>query len=304
LGVDDPEDAAIAIPLVVVVPPSTPRLPVTMGETPKPPAQPEAVEPANSLAPVATAKARPAPEVVPSAPAPAPATLQSSTSLDEDLPVRPRRRVGAYVAVGTAVAAAAVGFALRSSPAKRPRTPHPAATQVAAVLPAPTAPATAASAEIPTAPGATGAASADVPKGAEAADAAAVGADGPKVAEAADAGVVAPSEGPKDTSAAPSAITATADAGATDTEAGMVTVTFNVWPTGARIAFKGREIGRSPFKMQIRRGDTRAVEVVFPGFKPRKVVVDGSQPEISFGLRPEEPAAPAAPAAPPASAEP
>jgi hypothetical protein len=53
--------------------------------------------------------------------------------------------------------------------------------------------------------------------------------------------------------------------------------------------------------MQIKRGDTRAVEVVFPGFKPRRVVVDGSQPQISFGLRPEEPATPAPP---PASAEP
>jgi hypothetical protein len=269
-SVDVPEEVAVAVPTVVVAPPSTPRLP-------------EAVEPANSLAPVATAKARPAPEVMPSAPAPA--TLDSSTSSDEDLPFRPRRRVGVYVAVGSAVAAAGVWFALQSSPAKRPHNPHPAAAQVAALpgagLSPPTAPAMAASAEIPTAREATGAAA---------------GADVPKVAEGADAGVVAPSEGPKDSAAGSSAITATADAGATDTDADMVTVAFNVWPPGARIAYMGKEIGRSPFTMQIKRGDKRAVEVVFPGYRPRRVVVDGSQPEIAFGLKAEEPAAPPAPA--------
>lgn len=278
-----PEEVAVAIPTVAVAPPSTPDLP-------------GAVEPASSPARMEAAEARPAPEVVPSALAPA--MLDSSTVPDEDVPFRPRRRVGVYVALGSAVAAAGVWFALQSSPARRPHTPHATASQGAAsaatTLPAPTAPATAAPAEIPAAREAMGATSADVPKAAENPDAAGV----PQVATTTDAGVAASSEGPKDTSADSSAITAALDAGATDTDADTVTVAFNVWPTGAFIAYKGREIGRSPFKMQIKRGEKRAVEVVFPGYMPRRVVVDGSQPEISFGMKPAEPTTPAAPAAP------
>jgi len=164
----------------------------------------------------------------------------------------------------------------------------------ATVLPARTAPAAAAPAEIPTARQATDAIFADVPKGAENADSAGAATDVPT---ATDAGVAAPSEGPKGTSAGSSTTTAAVDAGATDTDVDMVTVAFNVWPTGAFIAYRGREIGRSPFKMQIKRGEKRAVEVDFPGYMPRRVVVDGSQPEISFGMKPAEPSTPTTSAA-------
>lgn len=303
MQIDVQIDVAAVVPTVVVAPSSTPRIV-------------EPAEPANSLAPVATIEARPAAEVSPPT-APEGLVAPGSTALaDEDPPFRPRRRNGVYVVVGSVVLAAGAWLALSASPPKRPHPATPAAAHAvvtsATAVAGPVVPATAAPAESS--------------KGADAVDAAAVDAVAidasaavasaaesaappkapdppPKAARATDAGAVVPSgESAKDGTANP--LTMASDAGTSDADADMVTVAFNIWPTGARVTYKGKEIGRSPFKMQIKRGERRAVEAVFPGYMPRRVVVDGSESEISFGMKAEESTTEAASTTPSARAEP
>jgi hypothetical protein len=62
---------------------------------------------------------------------------------------------------------------------------------------------------------------------------------------------------------------------------------FNIHPEGARIVQKGKEVGRSPFTLELPRGERRVFEIVYKGYVPRRVVVDGTRSEISFGLKPE-----------------
>ena len=64
-------------------------------------------------------------------------------------------------------------------------------------------------------------------------------------------------------------------------------VTLDSVPPKARFYHFGKEVGTAPFVLQFKPGERHAYEVGLPGYITRKVVVDGSKPEITVGLRKE-----------------
>jgi hypothetical protein len=58
-------------------------------------------------------------------------------------------------------------------------------------------------------------------------------------------------------------------------------------PPGARLFWRGKEVGTTPFTLEIPAGARRSYELGKPGFVTRRVVIDGSKPEISIGLKPQ-----------------
>jgi len=58
-------------------------------------------------------------------------------------------------------------------------------------------------------------------------------------------------------------------------------------PPKARFFHFGKEVGVAPFVLEFEPGERHAYEVGLPGYGTRKVVVDGSKPEITVGLRKE-----------------
>lgn len=65
-------------------------------------------------------------------------------------------------------------------------------------------------------------------------------------------------------------------------------------PPGARMFWKGKEVGTTPFVLELQPGEKHAYELGLPGYTTRKVVIDGSKTEISIGLRPDPNAPPGA----------
>ena len=61
-----------------------------------------------------------------------------------------------------------------------------------------------------------------------------------------------------------------------------MTVHLKVRPEGARIYERGKEVGRSPYSIDVRRGERHVYEISSAGYVTRRVVVDGSRPLISF----------------------
>jgi hypothetical protein len=66
-----------------------------------------------------------------------------------------------------------------------------------------------------------------------------------------------------------------------------VRVELKIRPEGARVYYRGKEVGRCPFTLELPRGETRAFEVGYPGYVTRRLVVDGTEPVISFGMAPK-----------------
>jgi hypothetical protein len=62
-------------------------------------------------------------------------------------------------------------------------------------------------------------------------------------------------------------------------------------PPGARLFWRGKEVGTTPFTLELQPGEKHSYELGLPGYVTRKVVIDGSKSEISIGMKPE-PAAP------------
>jgi len=93
--------------------------------------------------------------------------------------------------------------------------------------------------------------------------------------------------------AAPDApATATApDASATAPSGDVIRILVESEPRGARLFWKGKPVGTTPFTLEYQPGEKHAYEMGMPGFLTRKVVVDGSKPKVSVGLKPD-PAAP------------
>jgi hypothetical protein len=106
-----------------------------------------------------------------------------------------------------------------------------------------------------------------------------------KPAEPPPSGSPAPSE-----SAAPAPATAATSAPSGD----VVRVSIKSDPPGARMFWRGKEVGATPFVLELKPGEKHAYELGFPGYTTRKVVVDGSKPEIRIGLRPDPQAPPGA----------
>jgi len=63
-------------------------------------------------------------------------------------------------------------------------------------------------------------------------------------------------------------------------------------PGDAKFYRKGKAVSGSPMTVDLAPGEKRAFEVGRPGYVTRKVVVDGTKPEILVGLRPESAADP------------
>jgi len=58
-------------------------------------------------------------------------------------------------------------------------------------------------------------------------------------------------------------------------------------PPGARMFWRGKEVGTTPFVLELQPGEKHAYELGLPGFTTRKVVIDGSKTDITVGLRPD-----------------
>lgn len=65
----------------------------------------------------------------------------------------------------------------------------------------------------------------------------------------------------------------------------VIRVTVTSVPPKARFYHFGKEIGTAPFVLELKPGERHAYEAGLPGFGTRKVVIDGSKPEVSVGLR-------------------
>jgi hypothetical protein len=63
-------------------------------------------------------------------------------------------------------------------------------------------------------------------------------------------------------------------------------------PPGARMYWRGKEVGTTPFVLEIPSGERRSYELGRPGFVTRKVVIDGSKSDITIGLKPDSEVAP------------
>jgi hypothetical protein len=92
--------------------------------------------------------------------------------------------------------------------------------------------------------------------------------------------------------AAPDVPATAPDASATPPSGEVIRILVESDPPGARLFWKGRPVGTTPFTLEYQPGEKHAYEMGMPGFMTRKVVVDGSKPKVSIGLKPD-PAAPA-----------
>jgi PEGA domain len=75
--------------------------------------------------------------------------------------------------------------------------------------------------------------------------------------------------------------------GATGAAAGSVHINVDSDPPGARLFWKGKEVGTTPFVLELQPGEKHAYELGLPGYTTRKVVIDGSKTDITIGLRPD-----------------
>ena len=69
--------------------------------------------------------------------------------------------------------------------------------------------------------------------------------------------------------------------------AGKRRVLMKSLPPKASFYHYGKQVGVAPFVLEFDPGERHAYEVGLPGYVTRKVVVDGSKPEITVGLRQE-----------------
>jgi hypothetical protein len=97
------------------------------------------------------------------------------------------------------------------------------------------------------------------------------------------------SHGAAAAASAPAAAAATAPV-ATAAPAGsgaMLHINVSSDPPGARLFWKGKEQGTTPFVLEFPAGERHSYELGLPGYTVRKVVIDGSKTDISIGLRPD-----------------
>jgi len=139
---------------------------------------------------------------------------------------------------------------------------------VAPAEPAPTAPTAAPAAEPGQAPSAAEGTAA-TPSATEAATAPSASAAEPTAAPATSAAAAAP---------APSASAPAA------TTADIRRITVKSKPPKVRFFHFGKQVGVTPFVLEFKPGERHAYEAGLPGYGTRKVVIDGSKPEVTIGL--------------------
>jgi hypothetical protein len=67
----------------------------------------------------------------------------------------------------------------------------------------------------------------------------------------------------------------------------VVRVQVSSDPPGARLFWRGKPVGTTPFVLELAPGEKHAYEMGMPGYNTRKVVIDGSKNEVSVGLKAE-----------------
>lgn len=82
-----------------------------------------------------------------------------------------------------------------------------------------------------------------------------------------------------------------APAGSASLPDGTRVVIVTISPPQARLFRKGKPVGSSPVRVELAPDEKRrSFEVGAPGWRTRKLVVDGSKAEVFIGLKPEAPA--------------
>jgi hypothetical protein len=85
----------------------------------------------------------------------------------------------------------------------------------------------------------------------------------------------------------PAASASAASVAASDTGIRRVMVKSN--PKKVRFFHFGKQVGVTPFVLELKPGERHAYEAGLPGYGTRKVVIDGSKPQIMVGLTREKP---------------
>lgn len=93
-------------------------------------------------------------------------------------------------------------------------------------------------------------------------------------------------------SAAPAGSAVKEETAAPAASGDLIVVTVTAVPPDARFFYKGRAVSSSPMRVELKPGEKRVFEIGRPGYRTRRVVVDGSQLEMSVGMRPEAAPAP------------
>jgi hypothetical protein len=90
-------------------------------------------------------------------------------------------------------------------------------------------------------------------------------------------------------SAAPAASAAAAPATSAVAAGSGATIPIKITsdPPGARLFWKGKEQGTTPFVLEFPAGERHSYEMGLPGYTVRKVVIDGSKTEINIGMKPD-----------------
>lgn len=203
----------------------------------------------------------------------APRELAASISLgDHELPeLRPRRSRWLYLLAAAAVIGGGV-FALR----QMDRAPEPLDESLARPL-RPAADPPAAVAAPP--------AEDEAETGTARSPSEAAGSEPLEAQPPSDTGAATPSATATPSAAAAAAAPSADGAPAIAGEA--IRVDIKSAPPGARLFWRGKEMGTTPFTLEIPAGERRSYELGKPGFVTRKVVIDGSKSDISIGLKPE-----------------
>jgi hypothetical protein len=105
--------------------------------------------------------------------------------------------------------------------------------------------------------------------------------------ESTAAAVSAPPAAAPATSVSAFANAAPAPSGSAPAE-GTRVVVVKISPPQAKLWRKGKAVGSSPVTIELAPGEKRSYEVGMPGWVTRRLVVDGSKPEIFIGLKPAE----------------
>lgn len=120
--------------------------------------------------------------------------------------------------------------------------------------------------------------------------AAASAAESPSAPSEASASAAPAAESASPPAAADSAPAPAASASAApsaDTEIRRVTIKSK--PPKVRFFHFGKQVGVTPFVLELKPGERHAYEAGLPGYGTRKVVIDGSKPEVLIGLTREKP---------------
>ena len=94
---------------------------------------------------------------------------------------------------------------------------------------------------------------------------------------------------PSSAAASDSAPTPAPSASAAGADSEVRRVTIKSKPAKVRFFHFGKLVGVTPFVLELKPGEKHAYEAGLPGYGTRKVVIDGSKPEVLIGLTREKP---------------